>query len=236
LTYLISTTKREAPKQAGQTMVIGLLCIISVLFWAFYFQMFMSLILFLARVVQPDLFGIPFPPPYYVGVQSVGMLFFGFFLSRRKTPMTCVQSGISSGNKFMLAMLFMVAAYALITLICKTTHSLTLLSPLLFIPAYLFISIAELLLSPVGLSAITTLASRRKVSTMMGIFFVSLGIGGFLSGKLATLTAINPSNLTMPELKWHYGETFSHLLIILMIATLISFFLNKLIKKLLTRA
>ena len=57
------------------------------------------------------------------------------------------------------------------------------------------ISVAELLLSPVGLAAITTLASRRKVSTMMGIFFVSLGIGGFLSGKLAYLTAINPQAL-----------------------------------------
>ncbi len=52
------------------------------------------------------------------------------------------------------------------------------------------ISLAELLLSPVGLSAITVLADKNKVSTMMGIFFVSLGIGGFLSGKLADLTAI----------------------------------------------
>lgn len=235
LLYLLNTARREDPKQAKQTLVIGLLCIISVMFWAFYFQMFMSLTLFLDRVVQPTLFGIFFPPPYYIGVQSVGMLIFGLFLSRKKSHLDSVQSGITTGNKFMLAMFFMVLAYVLITLVCRLSHATALLSPLLFIPAYLFISIAELLLSPVGLSAITTLASRRKVSTMMGIFFVSLGIGGFLSGKLAILTAIDPANMSMADLKLHYGQTFTHLLYVLIIATMLSFVLNFLIKRMLVR-
>ena len=99
-------------------------------------------------------------------------------------------------------MISMSLAYLLITIICySSTDSTALLSPLYFISAYLMISIAELLLSPVGLSAITVLANRKKVSTMMGIFFVSLGIGGFLSGKLAILTAIKPGTLSLLELK-----------------------------------
>ncbi|MGQ3890592.1 peptide MFS transporter [Legionella sp. CNM-4043-24] len=233
LTYLLNTAWRENPKQARQTLVIGLLCIISVMFWAFYFQMFMSLTLFISRVVEPTLFGISFPPPYYIGVQSVGMLIFGFFLSRKHNQISCERSGINTGNKFMLAMLFMVMAYTLITLVCRQNFGSGLLSPLLFIPAYLMISIAELLLSPVGLSAITILASRRKVSTMMGIFFVSLGIGGFLSGKLASLTAINPENMNMIELKLHYAQTFTDLLYVLLAATLLSWLLNVLIKRML---
>lgn len=235
LAYLISTAQREGPKQARQTIVIGLLCIISVMFWAFYFQMFMSLTLFISRVVEPNLFGIPFPPPYYIGVESIGMLIFGFFLSRKRSRLSCEQSGINTGNKFMLAMLFMVMAYALITFVCRESYGSVLLSPLLFIPAYLLISIAELLLSPVGLSAITILASRRKVSTMMGIFFVSLGIGGFLSGKLASLTAINPDNMNMPELKIHYAQTFTQLLTVLVAATLLSWVLNQVIKRMLLK-
>jgi len=236
LAYLITTASRESPKQSRQTIVIGLLCIISVMFWAFYFQMFMSLTLFLSRVVEPTLFGFPFPPPYYIGVQSVGMLIFGFFLSRKHSHLSCEQSGINTGNKFMMAMLFMVMAYTLITFVCRESYGTALLSPLLFIPAYLMISIAELLLSPVGLSAITILASRRKVSTMMGIFFVSLGIGGFLSGKLASLTAINPDNMSMPELKIHYAQTFTQLLCVLVIATIVSWVLNWVIKWMLQRS
>ncbi|WP_131781684.1 peptide MFS transporter [Legionella gresilensis] len=236
LSYLILTYIHEPAKQANQTMVISLLCIISVMFWAFYFQMFLSLTLFIARVVKPTLLGIKFPPPYYVSIQSFGMLFFGYFMSKNKKKLTLEQSGIRTGNKFLLAMCFTTLAYVFILLVCHfSENSNVLLSPLLFIPTYLLISIAELLLSPVGLAAITTLASREKVSTMMGIFFVSLGIGAYLSGKLANLTAIAPESMTIVELKQHYSHTFTHMFTVLLSATAICMVLNKIIKFLLVK-
>lgn len=229
LIYLLYSILGEPSKQAKQTAVIGLLCIISVMFWAFYFQMFLSWTLLISRVVEPKLFGINFPPPYYVGIQSIGMIIFGFWLSRKKELLI----NIGTGSKFVLAMISMSIAYLLILLACYNSQVATLLSPIYFIPAYLMISIAELLLSPVGLSAITTLASRKKVSTMMGIFFVSLGIGAFLAGKLANLTAITADNLSRLELKVHYTHSFSILLCILLAATFICFALNYIIKWLL---
>ncbi|RUQ81893.1 peptide MFS transporter [Legionella septentrionalis] len=237
LGYLILTISQESKLQARQTLIIGLLCLISVMFWAFYFQMFLSLTLFLKRVVQPTLFGMPFPPPYFVAVQSLGMIVFGLFLARSQKQTTLSQYSIRVGNKFLLAMLFMVAAYLLITMVCRFNIGIALLSPLFFIPAYLLISMAELLLSPVGLSAITILSCHKKVSTMMGIFFVSLGLGGFLSGKLAAITAISKGELdrlSNLELKVHYAATFSELLYILLGATIICFALNRIIKFLLT--
>lgn len=235
LLYLFNTLKSESKKQARNTMVIGLLCLISVMFWSFYFQMFLSLTLFLKRVVQPELFGMPFPPPYYVAVQSIGMILFGLFLGRNRKRATHAKHTAEVGNKFLSAMFFMALAYFLITLICHFNQDQTLLSPLYFIPAYLMISIAELLLSPVGLSAITTLSSPQKVSTMMGIFFVSLGLGGFLSGKLAGLTAIGAKqleSLSIAGIKAHYAEAFTHLFYILLAATVICVFLNLIIKHL----
>lgn len=231
LIYLLSSVKYQPAKQARKNMVILLLCIISVAFWAFYFQMFLSLTLFISRVMQPTLFGIKFPAPYYVGVQSIGMIIFGFLLAHRKTKRTVsTQPGIDTGNKFLLAMIFMTIAYGLITVVSDVGVPSALLSPLYIIPAYLMISLAELLLSPVGLSAITTLASPKKVSTMMGIFFVSLGIGGFLSGKLAELTAIPIGELSTIDLKAHYTASFSQLLYFLCGATVICFILNLAIK------
>lgn len=232
LAYMLYCVKCERPIQARQTMVIGLLCIISVMFWAFYFQMFLSLTLFIARVVQPKLFGIAFPPPYYVGMQSIGMIVLGFILARRKKqPTNLLQQTISTGNKFVLSMVCMLIAYGIITCVCHFSYlSSALMSPLYIIPAYLMISLAELLLSPVGLSAITILASRKKVSTMMGIFFVSLGIGGYLSGKLAGLTAIPIGETSTEVLKAHYASSFTHLLCILFGTTLVCFVLNWVIK------
>ena len=228
--YLLYCVKSESPLQARQTIVIALLCIISVMFWAFYFQMFLSLTLFIIRVVKPTLFGIQFPPPFYVGIQSAGMIALGLLLARSKSHLNRAQQGIRAGNKFLLAMICMMIAYAIITIACNFSPPSELLSPFYLIPAYLAISLAELLLSPIGLSAVTVLASRKKVSTMMGIFFVSLGIGGFLSGKLAGLTAIPLGELSVLELKHTYATGFNHLFYILLTVTLICIFLNYAIK------
>ena len=232
LLYFVYCVKCEPAIQARQTVIIGLLCLISVMFWAFYFQMFMSLTLFIVRVVEPTLFGIEFPPPYYVGIQSVGMILLGFMLLRRKVHSNQIQQCISTGNKFLFAMYSMTLAYGLITLVCYITSSSSLLSPLYILPAYLLISLAEMLLSPVGLSAVTMLSSRKKVSTLMGIFLASLGVGAFLSGKLAALTAVPGTKLSTIDLKMHYATAFSQLLVILVCATLICVVLNYIIKRL----
>lgn len=230
--YLVYSVKRETGLQAKKTIVIGLLCLISVMFWAFYFQMFMSLTLFILRVVRPTVFGFAFPPPYYVGIQSVGMILLGLVLARAKRALSQKQQVIRTGNKFLTSMVCMTIAYSLITIICHFNFPYGFLSPLYLIPAYLVISLAEMLLSPVGLSAVTVLASRKRVSTMMGIFFVSLGIGAFLSGKLAKLTSISLSTTSISHLKMHYAASFSSLLLILVLSTLICALINTVIKKL----
>lgn len=233
--YILYSVNTEQAAQSRQTLVIGLLCIISVMFWSFYFQMFLSLTLYISRVVQPHLWGLLFPPPYYVTVESIGMLLIGYFLAKNHPKLGLVERGLSTGKKFLLAMLFITLAYLIIALVSALTNKTTLVSPLLIIPAYLLISLAELLLSPVGLSAITILASKNKVSTMMGIFFVSLGIGGFLAGKLAGLTAIPEGETNLVTLKTLYANAFTQQLGILFVASLGCLVLFAIIKFLLTR-
>lgn len=233
--YISYAVSGENANQSRQTLVIGLLCIISVVFWSFYFQMFMSLTLFISRVVEPTFCGIQFPAPYYVTIQSIGMLIIGYFLAKRNHQLNLIERGLNIGKKFLLAIFITTAAYAIIALVTNLTDRTALLFPLLIIPAYLMFSLAELLLSPVGLSAITLLADKNKVSTMMGIFFVSLGIGGFLSGKLASLTSIPTGETNIAVLKSLYAAAFSQQLGILFIAALGCLVLFAVIKFLLTR-
>ena len=233
LFYLVYCVYGEPKQQSKKTLIILLLCIISTMFWAFYFQMFLSLTLFIARVVKPTLAGVPFPPPYYVAVQSLGLIIIGIFLSRTKRTSSLLQRVTHAGDKFVLSMLIMTLTYALITWVTHLSLlTPALLSPLWIIPAYLLISLAELLLSPVGLCAITILANQKRVSTMMGIFFVSLGIGGFLSGKFANLTAIPLNNPSLTTIKLHYEAAFTKIFWILAGFTIISVSLNMLIRRL----
>lgn len=232
--YILYAVSKENKNQARQTLVIGLLCIISVMFWAFYFQMFMSLTLFISRMAQPTLFSIGFPAPYYVTIESIGMLVIGYFLARYNPQKTLRERGLITGQKFVLSLVFMTIAYGVIALVSHWITPGHLLSPLLIMPAYLFISLSELLLSPVGLAAITFLADKNKVSTMMGIFFVSLGVGAFLSGKLAALTAIPPGETDIMVLKGLYVTAFMQQLGILFTATLGCLIIYAVIRFLLT--
>lgn len=232
LTYMIFCIYTEPKKQASQTLLILLLCIISVLFWAFYFQMFMSLTLFIIRAVESQVWGFKISPPYYVALQSLGMLVLGVILTRKSTPMTSLSEQAKKiTNKFSAAIVYMFVAYLLIVFICMYSSPETKISPFYIAGSYLLISIAELLLSPVGISAITILSCRKKVSTMIGIFFVSLGLGGFLSGKLANFTAIDAHEKSMITIKSIYTDGFITLTIILFIGVLLTFLINFLIQR-----
>ena len=156
-----------------------------------------------------------------------------WILWHRKKKMKAVKQSGDYANKFVYAMCFMTLGYLIISAVCHYNTGLALISPLLIIPAYLVFSLAELYLYPVGLSAITVLASRKKVSTMMGIFLVSLGIGGFLSGKLAYLTAIPTGETSAIIINAHYALAFNKLLFILLGATLLCIGINFLIHYLL---
>lgn len=233
LSYFVYSVKHDPTSDAHKTMAIGILCLISVIFWTFYFQMFLSFTLFLTRVVDPTLFGIQFPPPYYVSIQSFFAIIFGLFFARQKHNSMKKNPGILAANKFMYALIFIVSAFALTAIVCSFSPSTNLLSPLYFIPAYMMISVAELLLYPVGLSIITVLSSRKKVSTMMGMFFVSLGVGGFMAGKVANLAAIVPGEKSPLILKAHYASAFSHITYLMISLLLVCALLNRLIKYLL---
>jgi len=218
---------KEQGDQRKKTLCLFFLFIISGLFWAFYFEMFMLLTLFITRTVQPEIFNINFPAPYYVAVESIGMLIFGLGLSKlwlklgqKNNPNYQKNNkkfnpAVSISLKFFFSIIFIFAAYCVI-LLCAHSASQNLISPWPILLAYLLISVAELLLSPIGLAAVTRLARPKVVSTLMGVFFVSLGVGGFLSGQLAKLAVIHRDLKNLSEIKQVYFQGFLHMVALLL--------------------
>ena len=61
---------------------------------------------------------------------------------------------------------------------------------------YFLHTVGELALSPVGLSAVTKLAPRSRISQMMGLWFVATSLGNVMAGLVAgRLEALAPSPL-----------------------------------------
>lgn len=228
---VLRIAKQETGIQRYKTLALLLLFTISAFFWAFYFEMFLALTLFITRVVEPNLFGMEFPAPYYVAVQSFGMIVFGLILSKLWVRMHYKNVAYAVSVKFTCAILFMFVAYLIILSVSSSTSDMLIsVGPVL--GAYLMISIAELLLSPIGLSAVTQLASEKVVSTMMGIFLVSLGIGGFLSGTLAQFVVINDLSVSLVDMKAQYFQGFRWLLVILGVGLVLTYLLSMFIRRL----
>ncbi len=72
-------------------------------------------------------------------------------------------------------------------------------SSLFLISTFLFHTLGELCLSPVGLSAYTKLAPKKYLSQLMGIWFVAAALGNLFAGLFAG--GFNAENIQqMPEL------------------------------------
>ena len=93
----------------------------------------------------------------------------------------------SSPGKFAWGLLFAGLGFAVLVPPAAMAMKGGLVSPWWLTLTYLFHTIGELCLSPVGLSAMTKLAPERIAGMMMGLWFVAIGIGDYMGGRVASL-------------------------------------------------
>src|SRR5260370_1198518 len=86
----------------------------------------------------------------------------------------------SSPTKFALGLVCVGLGFAVLVPAAQMAGPNGRVSPLWLSLTYLLHTVGELLLSPVGLSAMTKLAPARVVSLMIGFWFLSISIGPYL--------------------------------------------------------
>jgi POT family proton-dependent oligopeptide transporter len=183
-----------SPKERKRSAAILVLFIASAVFWAAYEQAGSSLTLFAERNTNRHLFGFEFPASWYQFVQplfviTLAPVFAWFWLALRdREP--------SSPAKFTWGLLFGSLAFLLMVPAASIAMGGALAGPWWLVGCYFLQTIGELCLSPVGLSAMSKLAPDRAAGFMMGIWFLSISIGNWLSGKAASLY----SSMSLPML------------------------------------
>ncbi len=85
--------------------------------------------------------------------------------------------------KFSLGLIFVGLGFAILIPVAGGG----LASPWWLTGTYLLHTIGELCLSPVGMSAMTKLAPARIGGLIMGVFFVSISVGDYIGGRLASV-------------------------------------------------
>jgi POT family proton-dependent oligopeptide transporter len=89
----------------------------------------------------------------------------------------------TSTAKFSVGLVFVGLGFAILIPVAGGT----VVSPWWLTATYLLHTIGELCLSPVGLSAMTKLAPARIAGLIMGVWFLSISVGDYIGGQLASV-------------------------------------------------
>jgi POT family proton-dependent oligopeptide transporter len=234
LIYFLYELFKYTGKATREKMIAALIFIVfSIIFWAFFEQSGGSLALFAAGNLHHSLMGIHIDPnvvnnsfnALFVIVLSplIGLLW--VWLSERKAePNTVIKFGLG----FLFLGLAFLVFYA--TVFFGDDQGMTSLN--VFTGAYLVITIAELCLSPIGLSIITKLSPKKLGGMMMGMWFLASAYGQYVAGLLgAGMSTPNP-DAPAGEKLMAYTDGYYQLGIYAFIAGVLLIILSPLVRKL----
>jgi POT family proton-dependent oligopeptide transporter len=185
---LLVEAARNDRVQTHRVLAMLIIFAFNILFWMFYYQLGTSFNFLAENLVDRSFAGgWIFPVGWFQSVSPLAIILLA-------PPLTLVWAWLdkrrmepSIPRKFGLGLVFnglgfLVLMFALSKLI--GTQGLIPFWPL--VATYALQTLGELCLSPIGLSMVTKLAPPKLVGFAMGGWFLSLAVGGNLSGLFAT--------------------------------------------------
>ncbi len=186
----LTRAKGYSSVERGRFWAILVLFIAACLFWSAFEQAGSTLNLFAERNTNLhawdfSLWGL-FRASYFQALNSVFIIalapvFAWLWIALRKREP-------SSTAKFSIGLIFVGLGFAILIPVAGGTA----VSPWWLTITYLLHTIGELCLSPVGLSAMTKLAPARICGLMMGVWFLSISVGDYIGGRLASVYEVFP--------------------------------------------
>jgi POT family proton-dependent oligopeptide transporter len=166
-----------------RSRVIGFipLFIVNVGFWSLYQQQFTVLTLYSDKRLDRQLFGWEMPVSWVNSINPIFIIILSGVFAAIWTRLAARQP--AAPVKFALGAIIMGGAFLLFLPWANGAENST---PLLAIVGILFVfTVAELFISPPGLSVTTKLAPRRFHTQMVALYFLSVALGTSLAGWLA---------------------------------------------------
>ncbi len=163
-----------------------LLFVASVAFWSAFEQAGSTLNLFADRSTKNEILGFDFPSSWYQSLNSMFMIF-GLAPLFSWLWIKLGSREPSSPMKFVFGLMLVGAGFLVMVPAALRANGGILVSPFWLTLCYFLHTCGELCLSPVGLSAFTKLAPARVAGLMMGVFFLSISVGNYIGGRVASV-------------------------------------------------
>jgi POT family proton-dependent oligopeptide transporter len=179
------TSSEWTPDERKRLYVIGVLFLAAGLFWSVFEQAGSTLNLFADRNTNNSVLGMPFPSSWFQSMNSFFLILFAPVMAWVWVKMAAAGTEPSAPTKFAWGLVLVGLGFLLLIVPARATGELA--SPMWLTTTYFLHTIGELVLSPVGLSAMTVLAPARIGGLMMGVWFLATSVGNFIGGRVSGL-------------------------------------------------
>ncbi len=182
--WLLSS-KEWTPVERNRIIATAILFGAAALFFSASEQQGSTLNLFGDRNTDNHVFGYEFPSSWFQSLNSLFVItlapvFAWLWIRLGKWEP-------ESLAKFCWGLLLVGLGFAAVGLPALRSGSTGRLHPAWLVVAFFIQTCGEMCLGPVGLSVMTKLAPARVASLMMGIWFLSISVGDYVGGRLASL-------------------------------------------------
>jgi len=172
------------PDEKKRLYVIGVLFFAASLFWSVFEQAGSTLNLFADRSTRNEVLGYAYPSSWFQSMNSLFIFTLAPVFAWLWIRLASAGHEPSSPAKFAFGLIFVGAGFAILVIPAMSEPG-TLVSPMWLTATYFLHTIGELVLSPVGLSAMTILAPARIAGLMMGVWFLAASVGNFIGGRVS---------------------------------------------------
>ena len=193
--WLIYALLKCNPEERDRLIVVGILILFSLIFWALFEQAGSSLNILTDRGVDRVIFGWEVPASMFQSLNAgfiftIAPLFALLWIALAKRNMEP-----STPIKFSIGIVFVGLGFLALVYGMKSSVGLQT-GVVWIILIYLLHTLGELCLSPVGLSSVTKLSPQRIVGFMMGMWFFASAAGNYVAGLIARATSSESSGVS----------------------------------------
>jgi POT family proton-dependent oligopeptide transporter len=200
--FIAGGLTRDEMKRMG---VIMILFVFSAIFWGAFEQAPTSLNLFANDFTDRTVFGFEMPATWFQSINSAFIILLAPVFAVIWVWFAKRGMDFSSPTKFMLGLVATALGFGLMIIAANAVVSsggAIKVSPWWLVWSYLFQSVGELCISPVGLSSMTKLAPRKFVGQMMGVWFLATSVGNLVAGLVGG--HVDPNKLDQTPMVFGY--------------------------------
>jgi len=190
---------RSEKVERDRLFVILILLLFITLFWTFFEQAGSSLTLFASENVNRNFFGSVIPASLFQSVNPMFILIFASPLSVLWMTLANKKKEPSTPIKFSIGILLLSIGFLILGLAPRfisfetiaendTILKIAAVPAILLVLSYLFQTLGELCLSPIGLSMVSRLAPTKIVGMVIGAWYLSSSLAFQIGGWIANLT------------------------------------------------